>query len=62
VSPDAGKVRSSYRQPAAVAWRYPRIEMRAANSYPVIVVDCDGPRSLEHLSEFVLEEELRRRT
>ena len=58
VSPDTGKVRVSYRQPAAVAWEFPRLEMRAGNTWPCITVDCDGSRSLGKLGEVVLDEDL----
>ena len=53
VSPNTGKVERSFRQPASVAWRFPRIELRAGNSFPAITVDCDGPQSLRRLGEWV---------
>ena len=32
----------SFRVPASKAWAYPELELRAENSYPVLVLDCDG--------------------
>ena len=58
VSPDVGKVRHSFRQPASVAWTFPRVEMRAGNSFPAITLDCDGAESVGKLAEFILDEDL----
>ena len=58
VSPDVGKVRHSFRQPASVAWGFPRVEMRAGNSHPAITLDCDGAESVGKLAEFILDEDL----
>ena len=58
MSPDVGKVRHSFRQPASVAWGFPRVEMRAGNSFPCVTLDCDGAESVGLLSEFILDEHL----
>ena len=31
----------TYRVPAQAAWQYPEIELRTANSCPVLLFDCD---------------------
>ena len=31
----------TYRVPAQAAWQYPEIELRTANSWPVLLFDCD---------------------
>ena len=49
VSPDRGKVTRSWRVPPDQAWNYPRVELRAANSWPGVMLDCDGPASIECL-------------
>ena len=49
VSPDRGKVTRSWRVPPDRAWNYPRVELRAANSWPGVMLDCDGPVSIECL-------------
>lgn len=49
VSPDRGKVSRSWRVPPDQAWNYPRVELRAANSWPGVMLDCDGPASIECL-------------
>ena len=49
VSPDRGKVQRSFRVHASQAWDYPRIELRAANSWPALTFDCDGNASIEKL-------------
>ena len=49
VSPDRGKVSRSWRVPPDRAWNYPRVELRAANSWPGVLLDCDGPVSIECL-------------
>ena len=49
VSPDRGKISRSWRVPPGKAWGYPRVELRAANSWPGILLDCDGPVSIECL-------------
>ena len=58
VSPDTGKVVSSWREPAPRAWGYPRLELRAGNSWPCVTVDCDGAESVQRLGEFILDEGL----
>ena len=49
VSPDRGKVQRSMRVHASEAWGYPRIEIRAENSWPALTFDCDGNASIEKL-------------
>ena len=49
VSPDRGKVTRSWRVPPDRAWNYPRVELRAANSWPGVLLDLDGPVSIECL-------------
>ena len=41
----------SFRVPACTAWDYPELELRAANSYPVLVLDCDGRDGTARLIE-----------
>ena len=53
VSPDPGKVQHSYRVHASQAWDHPRIELRAANSWPALTFDCDGNESIEKLIDCV---------
>ena len=37
-----GAFLSSFRVSPADAWGFPSIELRAGNSWPVIILDCDG--------------------
>ena len=46
VSPDCGKVQSSFRVHASQAWEYPSLELRAGNSWPVMGFDCDVPETV----------------
>ena len=39
-----GAHRGSFRVPVEDAWAYPEIELRAANSWPNIVLDVDGEK------------------
>ena len=41
-----GIYRGSFRVPAAEAWGFPEIELRAGNSWPSIVLDLDGATAL----------------
>ena len=40
---------ASWRVPAASAWQYPEVELRAGNSWPCLVLDMDGANALERL-------------
>ena len=44
-----GIYRGSFRVPAAEAWDFPEIELRAGNSWPSIVLDLDGSNALYRL-------------
>lgn len=46
-----GSFSGSFRVDPAKAWEYPSIELRAANSWPNLILDCDHQNSLELLSE-----------
>ena len=59
VSPDVDKVRCSFRVAPSVAWDYPRLELRAENTYPVLSFDCDGPESVDRLMAAVVGADLR---
>ena len=39
----------SFRVPAHCAWEFPSIELRAGNSWPALVLDCDGRDAPERL-------------
>ena len=43
----------SFRVHASGAWLFPEIELRAGNSYPSIVLDCDGANALYRIVEAV---------
>ena len=58
VSPDTGKVTRCWRESAREAWNYPRLELRTGNSWPCVIVDCDGAESVKRLGKFVLDEGL----
>ena len=58
VSPDTGKVTRSWRVTPPEAWHYARLELRTGNSYPCMIVDCDGAESVKRLGEFILDEKL----
>ena len=39
----------SFRVTPQEAWGYPSIELRTGNSWPVLILDCDGPEGTERL-------------
>ena len=41
-----GQHSASFRVPAADAWGFPEIELRAGNSWPSLVLDVDGSNAL----------------
>ena len=43
----------SWRVPAHLAWEYPSLELRAANSWPAVILDLDGQTAAERLQEAV---------
>ena len=43
----------SFRVHASRAWSFPEIELRAGNSWPSIVLDCDGANALYRIVEAV---------
>ena len=43
----------SFRVHASGAWLFPEIELRAGNSWPSIVLDCDGANALYRIVEAV---------
>ena len=45
---------SSFRVAPAEAWDYPSIELRAGNSWPVIILDCDGGDATLRLADAYL--------
>lgn len=59
VSPDVDQVRRSFRVHPAVAWRFPRLELRTGNSFPAVLMDCDGPESVDRLMRAVTGADLR---
>ena len=59
VSPDVDRVRRSFRVHPAVAWGFPRLELRTGNSFPVVLMDCDGPESVDRLMGAVTGAHLR---
>ena len=44
-----GEHSASFRVPAAEAWDFPEIELRAGNSWPAIVLDIDGANALQRI-------------
>ena len=48
-----GEHSASFRVPAAEAWDFPEIELRAGNSWPSIVLDADGANALYRIVEAV---------
>ena len=59
VSPDVDRVQQSFHVHPSVAWKFPRLELRTGNSFPVMLMDCDGMESVERLMGAVLGEDLR---
>ena len=51
-----GAHRGSFRVPVEDAWAYPEIELRAANSWPSIVLDVDGANALQRIVDAVEHE------
>ena len=49
----SGEHSASFRVPAADAWGFPEIELRAGNSWPSIVLDVDGANALYRIVEAV---------
>ena len=54
-----GAHRGSFRVPVEDAWAYPEIELRAANSWPNIVLDVDGENSLYRIVDAVEHEQIK---
>ena len=54
-----GAHRGSFRVPVEDAWDYPEIELRAANSWPNIVLDVDGENSLYRIVDAVEHEQIK---
>ena len=48
-----GVYRGSFRVPAAEAWGFPEIELRAGNSWPCIILDLDGANALYRVVDAV---------
>ena len=48
-----GAYRGSFRVPAAEAWGFPEIELRAGNSWPCIILDLDGANALYRVVDAV---------
>ena len=46
---DDGRYRAAFRVPAEEAWGYPSLELRAGNSWPCLILDCDGHDGTERL-------------
>ena len=59
VSPDVDRVRRSFRVHPAVAWGFPRLELRTGNSFPAVLMDCDGSESVDRLMQAVIGADLR---
>ena len=59
VSPDVGRARQSFRVHPSVAWKFARLELRTGNSFPVVLMDYDGPESVHRLMGAVLGADLR---
>ena len=55
----SGEHSASFRVPAAEAWDFPEIELRAGNSWPSFVLDVDGRNSLNRIVEAVDKAEIR---
>lgn len=53
-----GRFDAAFRVPASEAWVYPSLELRAANSYPSLILDCDGPAGTERLLHVIATGEL----
>ena len=53
-----GQHSASFRVPAADAWGFPEIELRAGNSWPSIVLDVDGSNALYRIVEAVDKAEI----
>ena len=49
---------ASFRVPAAEAWGFPEIELRAGNSWPSLVLDVDGSNALYRIVEAVEKAEI----
>ena len=54
----SGEHSASFRVPAAEAWGFPEIELRAGNSWPSIVLDIDGSNALYRIVEAVDKAEI----
>lgn len=48
-----GRKASAFRVPSNNAWRYPSIELRSANAWTAMIIDCDGPDSVRSLHDAV---------
>ena len=48
-----GSFPGSHRVPAHEAWSFPSLELRTGNSWPCIILDCDGQEGTERLIDAI---------
>lgn len=53
-----GRFGASFRVPADQAWKYPSIELRSANSWTAMVLDCDTRESVTDLHDAITSSEI----
>lgn len=49
-----GTFPASKRVPASEAWDWPSLELRAGNTWPCLILDCDGRAGAEHLIDAIM--------
>ena len=54
----SGAHAGAFRVSAFEAWNFPEIELRAGNSWPCIILDCDGENALYRIVEAVEKAEI----
>ena len=50
-----GNFSGSWRVGPEEAWGYPQLELRAANTWPALILDCDGHEGTERLAGAILD-------
>ena len=51
-------MQGSFRIHASAAWSFPSLELRAAKSWPAVVLDCDGTTGYSRLMVAILDREV----
>lgn len=53
-----GRFGLSFRVPASQAWKYPSLELRSANAWTAMILDCDTRQSVTELHDAITSSEI----